>query len=121
MKYTFFFIIMSLEEFLTNPTNSLDTYTELTWNIKNAHYLISHACHIMTLVEKGKYNELSAYLEKKESYLELLKELDVLTDKYNLHIEPDEYKDTGQMICHYTLLEYADKLMARDETWNINN
>ena len=110
---------MTLEEFLTNPTNSLDTYTELTWNIIHAHELMTHACHIVSLVEKGKYNELSAYLEKKESYLELLKELDVLADKYNLHIE-DEYKDhTDQFICHYTLqLEYADKLIARDDTWS---
>ena len=120
---------MSLEALLSKriPSSRLLLHppsVDREWNIKNAHELISHACHIMTLVEKGKYTKLSAYLEKKDSYLELLKELNKLADKYNLrvytHFEPDEYKDeSGQMICYYAeQLEYADKLLARDKTWN---
>ena len=85
---------MTLEEFLTGPTNTLDTYTELTWNIIHAHELMTHACHIT----------------KKESYLALLKELDELVDKYNLQVEP-EFNENQP-------LEHADKLIARDETWS---
>jgi hypothetical protein len=74
----------------------------------------------------GKYTKLSFYLEKKESYLELLKELDELADKYNLRIDKltceDEYKDnSGQMICYAEQLEYANKLLELDETWNYIN
>ena len=87
---------MSLEEFLTNPTNSLDTYTELTWNIIHAHELMTHAC--------------LTNAEKKESYLALLKELDALVNKYNLQVEPKEFNEDQT--------EYADKLIARDDTWS---
>ena len=78
----------------------------------------------MTLVEKGKYTKLSFYLEKKESYLELLKELDELADKYNVLIDKSTYEpdDSGQMICYYAeQLEYANKLLELDETWNYIN
>jgi hypothetical protein len=88
---------MTLEEFLTGPTNSLDTYSELTWNIIHAHELMTHACHIIK------------DLKKKESYLALLKELDELVEKYNLQVEQTEFNNT---------LEHADKLLARDETWS---
>ena len=121
---------MSLEQLLSRrlPSSRKILHppsVDREWNIKNAHELISHACHIITLVEKGKYTELSSYLKKKESYLELLKELDTLADKYNLrdcvvytHFEPDD-DDSDQMICYYAeQLEYADKLLARDKTWN---
>jgi hypothetical protein len=85
---------MNLEEFLTDTTNSLDTYTELTWNIINAHELMTRACHIT----------------KKESYVALLKELDELVEKYNLHVEPIEFNEDQ------TILEQADKLISRDPT-----
>jgi len=132
MNIPFFLLLMSLEALLSKriPSSRLLLHppsVDRAWNIKNAHYLISHACHIMTLVEKGKYTKLSFYLEKKESYLELLKELDELADKYNVLIDKstceDEYKDdSGQMICYYAeQLEYANKLLELDETWNYIN
>lgn len=90
---------MTLEEFLMGPTNTLDTYTELTWNIIHAHELMTHAC-------------LTNVPEKKESYLALLKELDALVNKYNLQVEPTEFNED------IVILENADKLIARDDTWN---
>jgi len=86
---------MTLEEFLNPAVNG--------WHIQRAYELILHACHIMTLLEKGKYTELSKCLEKKESYFTLLKELDELVDKYDLrkwvsgyelNHEPIEWDDT---------------------------
>ena len=135
----FLFIIMSLEEFLNPAVNG--------WHIQNAYELILHACHIMTLLEKGKYTELSACLEKKESYFTLLKELDELVDKYDLRKWVSKYQlshepldwdessirdyafitrtkeeflqDTrNQTICYYYhTLGYADRLVARDDEW----
>ena len=105
------------------------------WNLINAHELISHACYIVTRLEKGEYPELYDFLEKKESYLEVLKELDVLMDKYNL-IHPCKFESTeennyepmctkeewlsdrDQTLCHYHhQLLHADRLMALDDAW----
>jgi hypothetical protein len=123
---------MSLEQFL-DPQNS--------WRIPQAHELISHACYIITRLEKGEYHDLCDFLKKKESYLELLKELNVLVDKYNLKM-PNysfcEYTDEAilsdyepsctkeewisdcriQNWCYYhDQLKHADKLVARDCNW----
>ena len=77
-----------MEEFLSQRIPSYKKIlhppsVDREWNLKNAHILISHACYIVTLLEKGEYPELYDFLKKKESYLEVLKELDVLVDKYN--------------------------------------
>ena len=76
-------------------------------------------------------------MDKKETYLALLKEIEVLVDKYNLtdwikdrernyvdlsdEIDPnDEYykQHLNQVLCQYEkILNHADKLVARDRTW----
>jgi hypothetical protein len=128
---------MTLEEFLNPPKNP--------WYIQEAHELISHACHIVTLLEKGQYSKLSEFLEKKESYLALLKELELLVDKYNLRewVHPYGFLDepTDEELLHdvklmfrtkeewisdsreqdlwyrHDQLVHADKLVARDYGW----
>ncbi len=112
------------------------------WNLIDAHELISHACYIVTLLEKGEYPELYNFLEKKESYLELLKELNVLVNKYNLKAGQYHFRKStdeeifsdyepiwrkkeewlsdcrGQTLCYYNdQLIHADKLVACDDTW----
>jgi hypothetical protein len=129
---------MSLEKLLSraHPT-SLNRSIDREWNIQNAYELIKHACFILSLLEndkKKRYTELYTFLDKKETYLALLKEVDVLVDKYNLRnwikdresnftdwdVDPnDEYKqELNQVLCHYyDTLIHADKLVARDRTW----
>jgi hypothetical protein len=112
------------------------------WNLIDAHELISRACYIVTRLEKGEYPELYNFLEKKESYLELLKEINVLVNKYNLKAGPYHFREStdeeiirdykpiwhtkeewlsdcrNQTLCYYAdQLEHADRLMARDDTW----
>ena len=112
------------------------------WNLKDAHQLISHACYIVTRLEKGEYPDLCDFLKKKESYLELLKEVDVLVDKYNLKAGPYHFREStdeeilsdykpiwrtkeewlidcrNQTLCYYhDQLIHADKLVACDDTW----
>ena len=137
-KNNFIFLLtMNLEEFLNPPDNS--------WHIQQAHQLISHACHMVTLLEKGQYSELSEFLEKKESYLAVLKELELLVDKYNLRkwIHPygfcDEPTDEKllrdvefnfrtkeewisdsleqDLLYRHDQLVHADKLVAHDYDW----
>jgi hypothetical protein len=132
---------MSLERLMSraHPT-SLDRSVDREWNVQNAYELIKEACFILTLLEndkKKRYTYLYTFLDKKETYLALLKEMDVLVDKYNLRnwikdremnyvdlsdeIDPnDEYykQDLNQVLCQYeNILNHADKLVARDRTW----
>lgn len=133
IDYPFF---CKMEEFLSKRRPSYKKVlhppsVDREWNLKDAH-----ECYIVTLLEKGNYPELYDFLKKKESYLELLKELDVLLEKYNLKIHPYHFESTdedctpiwrtreeylsdcrGQTLCHYhDQLEHADKLIALD-TW----
>ena len=84
--------------------------------------MIEHVCGILLSVEKNKrYAELNCYLEKKETYLSLHKELEEHKFKkykgcYAFLEHTDEaYGD--QTILHWDHLEHADKLVARDNAW----
>jgi len=130
---------MSLERLLSraHPT-SLDRSVDCEWNVQNAYELIKHACFILTLLEndeKKRYTELYTFLDKKETYLALLKELEVLVDKYNLRnwlkdkknyfgwadVDPNDegyQQNINQVVSHYHhILIHADKLVAGDRTW----
>jgi len=132
---------MSLEKLLSraHPT-SLDRSVDREWNVQNAYELIKEACFILSLLEndkKKRYTYLYTFLDKKETYLALLKEMEVLVDKYNLtdwiknrewhlfdvsdEIDPnDEYykQHLNKVLCQYeNILNHADKLVARDRTW----
>jgi hypothetical protein len=133
---------MSLEKLLSraHPT-SFDRSIDRQWNIQNAYLLIKDAFYILNLVENDKqkkYTQLYEFLDRKETYLELLKELDELVDKYKLRnwikdrerhydflgdsLEPTDTfydkDDLDQVVCHYhDTLIHADKLVARDITW----
>jgi hypothetical protein len=122
---------MSLEKFLSYrpPSNRKilhDLSVDLEWNVKEAYDLMEHVFYIMLSVEKNqRYAELNCYLEKKETYLALYKELGELMDKHNFKkhngryafLEEDEaYGD--QTVWHYwDHLKHADKLVARDNSW----
>jgi len=95
---------------------------------------MDHVCHIIPLLEKGRYPVLHDFLEKKEIYLALYKELDELwdkhMDKYKPRIEKsvgryeylndlkniDPYGDQTALYFH-DLLIHADLLVARDNEW----
>ena len=124
-------IKMSLEEFLSYrpPSNRKILHAlsvDLEWNIVDAYTLMEHVCGIISSIEKNqRYSKLNCYLEKKETYLALHKELGELMDKHNFKkhnrsyafLEEDEaYGD--QTILHYwDHLEHADMLVARDNAW----
>ena len=129
---------MSLEQFLTRAP-SLDRSIDTKWNIQNAYNLIEYACYTLTVLEndkKKRYTQLYGFLDKKETYLELHKELDVLVNKHNLrewvdnlsdrkdYLEDDAeddiyYEQNLSHIMNYykNNLEHADKLVERDLTW----
>ncbi len=122
---------MSLEEFLSYIPPSYKTVlhtlsVNLEWNIVDAYQLIDYVCYIMTLLEnddEGKYTDLYGFLEKKETYLELHKDLDELMDKYKFIKSDKDYGNYSevyneQLILHYfDNLEHADMLVARDNAW----
>ena len=122
---------MSLEEFLSYrpPSSRLILHSplvDLEWNIVDAYHLIDYVCYIMTLVENDetdKYIELYDFLEKKETYLELYKDLDELMDKHKFPKNNRQYGEYSeeyfdQYILHYwDNLEHADMLVARDNRW----
>ena len=128
---------MTLEKLLSRAHPcSLDRSIDREWKIQNAYELIKDAFFILSLLENDKnkiYTQLYEFLDKKETYLELLKELDELVDKYNLrnfikernyvdcHEDPtDEYykENLDQVVCHYhDTLIHVDKLVSRDSTW----
>jgi hypothetical protein len=132
---------MSLERLLSRAHPcSLDRSIDREWNVQNAYDLMKEVLFILTLLEndkKKRYTDLYTFLDKKETYLALLEEVEVLVDKCNLrnwikdrerhffvlsdHLDPnDEYyeQDIEQIVCqyHHTLI-HADKLVARDRTW----
>jgi hypothetical protein len=133
---------MSLEKFLSRAHPcSLDRSIDREWNVHNAYDLMKEVLFILTLLENDKkkiYTHMYTFLDKKETYLALLEEVEVLVDKYNLRnwikdrerhyveltdnvdLDPnDDYEqDIEQIVCHYhhTLI-HADKLVARDRTW----
>jgi hypothetical protein len=88
---------------------------------------MDHVCHIIPVLEKNKrYAVLFEFLEKKDTYLKLHKELDDLMDthKYRKSIgrykylehEVEPYGD--QTVLHFhDYLIHADKLVARDHRW----
>jgi len=130
---------MSLEKFLSRAHPcSLDRSVDREWKVQNAYELIKEVCFILTLLEndkKKRYTDLYPFLDKKEIYLALLKEVEVLVDKYNLrnwikdrnyvdwgdHVDPNNKyyeQDLNQVVCLYhDKLIHADKLIARDKTW----
>ena len=73
-----------------------------------------------------RYSELSNFLEKKETYLELRKELEELMDKHHFRklVGRYEYLDDSdepygnQTVLHFhDFLLHADFLVARDNAW----
>jgi hypothetical protein len=123
---------MSLEKFLSYRAPSRkkilhDLSVDLEWNTVDAYDLMEHVSGIMLSIEKNKrYAELNCYLEKKETYLALHKELGELMDKHNfkkrggryafLEYEDEAYGD--QTVLHYwDYLKHADMLVARDNAW----
>ena len=126
---------MSLEEFLSYRPLSYKKIlhppsVDIEWNIVDAYHLIDYVCFIISLIEKDEkdeYIDLYGYLDKKEIYYELHKELSELMNKHNFpkhnrhYVEYEEKFD--QYISHYwDNLEHADMLVARDNAWrNIFN
>jgi hypothetical protein len=122
---------MSLEQFLKNQ-----------WHVRNAYHLIKWACYILTFLEKQQETYANAdavtkkrerhsgqyhYLERKEKYNELYKELDSLVDKLGLReninvqdsgSESEEEEDLYDVLKYKRILEDSDKLVARDITWD---
>jgi hypothetical protein len=87
---------------------------------------MDHVCHIILAVEKNpRYTKLYDFLEKKEIYLALYKELDELMDKYNLKKSVGQYEflENSEPYGDQTLLHFhdhlvaADFLVARDNQW----
>ena len=115
---------MSLEQFLSKARDaSFTPSVDRDWNIQNAYNMICYVLHILTILEKDqRYSILCIHFDKKESYLALQKELDVLVDKYNLRNwvqnEYIEEEFSPQLICQYDdYLRHADKLAAQDSRW----
>jgi hypothetical protein len=122
---------MSLEQFLSYRPPSYKKIlhapsVDLEWNVVDAHDLMDHVCHIMTVLEKNKrYYKLNDFLEKKETYLTLRSELEELMDKHHfkkdvsyafLDDSDEPYGD--QTVLHFhNYLIHADKLVARDHAW----
>ena len=123
---------MSLEQFLSyRPPSSRKILhalsVDLEWNVVDAYDLMEHVCHIIIVLEKNKrYSKLSNFLEKKETYLELRKELEELMDKHHfkkyigryafLDNSDEPYGD--QTVLHFhDYLKHADLLVARDNAW----
>ncbi len=122
----------SLEQFLSYrpPSTRLILHppsVDLEWNIRDAHDLMNHICHIILAVEKNpRYAELYDFLEKKEIYFALYKELGELMDKHKFekHAEryafledsDEPYGDQTDLHFHNYLL-HADLLVARDNAW----
>jgi hypothetical protein len=123
---------MSLEQFLSyRPPSSRKILhapsVDLEWNVTDAYDLMDHVCHIIIVLEKNKrYSELSNFLEKKETYLTLHKELEALMDKHHyrksaeryafLEDSDEPYGDQTDLHFHNYLL-HADLLVARDNAW----
>lgn len=124
-------IIMSLEEFLSYhpPSNRKilhDLSVDLQWNIIDAYTLMEHVCGIMSSIEKNKrYGKLYCYLDKRETYLALHKELGELMDKHNFKkhnrsysfLEEDEVYGDQTILHYWDYLDHADMLVARDNAW----
>jgi len=123
---------MSLEEFLSYrpPSNRKilhDRSVYLEWNIVDAFRLMEHVCGILLSIEKNKrYANLNCFLDKKETYLTLHKELEELMDKHHFKkykgcyafLENTDEAYGDQTILHYwDHLEHADMLMSRDNAW----
>jgi hypothetical protein len=121
---------MSLEQFLSYRPPSYrkilhELSVDLEWNVVDAYDLMDHVCHIIIVLEKNRYSELCDFLEKKETYLELHKELEELMDKHHfkkhghyafLDNSDEPYGDQTVLHFHYHLI-HADKLVARDHAW----
>lgn len=114
---------MSLEQFI-KP----DGYY---FNFIHASQLISHACYLVSIVEKDKETNsgLYTFLDNKQKYIEMKNELELLIDKYNLHDrlniqcsdgeeEFSDVEDDYNTLTHQKNLEHADKLLARDIIWS---
>ena len=122
---------MSLEQFLKNQ-----------WHVRDAYHLIHWACNILTFLEsqqetyahadavtkkRERHSEQYHFLERKEIFNELHKELDLLVDKLglreNLNVqdsgsETEEEEDLYDVLKYKRILEDADKLVARDINWS---
>lgn len=95
--------------------------------MSDAYDLMEHVCHIIIVLDKNKrYSDLSNFLEKKETYLELRKELEELMDKHHFrkHVgryafldnSDEPYGDQTDLHFHNFLI-HADLLVARDNAW----
>ena len=128
---------MSLEQFL-----KIRWYE---WHVRDAYHLIHWSCYILTFLEKQKetyahadavtkkrerHSEQYHFLDRKETFAELHKELDSLVDKLgireNLNVqssgseseEEEEEEDLYNVLKYKRILEDSDKLVARDITWS---
>ena len=93
---------MALEQFLENDTFLIAAAYELTeWSILVASNL--------------------DYTEKKQKYEELLQELAVLVEKYKVsgaELFDAQVSLDAESLEEEEMLERADKLMAKDASWN---
>jgi hypothetical protein len=93
---------MSLEQFLENDTSLIAAAYELTnWSILVASNL--------------------DYTEKEKKYEELLQELAVLVEKYKVsdaELFGAQVSLDAESLAEEEMLERADRLMARDTSWN---
>ncbi len=126
---------MSLEQFL-----KIRWYE---WHVRDAYHLIHWACNILTFLERQqetyanadavtkkreRHSEQYHYLERKEVFNELHKELDSLVDKLglreNLNVQSSgsesesEEEDLYDVLKYKRILEDSDKLVARDINWS---
>jgi len=124
---------MSLEAFLSYRPPSYykilhPPSVDLEWNVTDARDLMNYVLHILTMIEKDvRYEKLYDFLEKKETYISLYKELDDLYDKIMNHrvkesiyegLESSDVSQGTQTLSHYyNYLLHADFLVARDHKW----
>lgn len=126
---------------------SLAQFLKIRWyefHVRDAYHLIHWACNILTFLERQqetyanadavtkkreRHSEQYHYLERKEVFNELLKELDSLVDKLGLRenlftqssdseSEEEEEEDLYDVLKYKRILEDSDKLVARDISWS---
>ena len=126
---------------------SLAQFLKIRWyefHVRDAYHLIHWACNILTFLERQqetyahadavtkkreRHSEQYHYLERKEIFNELHKELDALVDKLGLRenlfaqssdseSDSEEEEDLYDVLKYKRILEDSDKLVARDITWS---
>lgn len=124
---------------------SLAQFLKIQWyefHVRDAYHLIHWACNILTFLERQqeiyahadavtkkreRHSEQYHFLERKEIFNELHKELDTLVDKLGLRenlnaqdsgSETEEEDDLYDVLKYKRILEDSDKLVARDISWS---